>query len=122
MTNWFSNNGRDRTRRSVVRGFAAIIAVAAAGTVSLATVSAHHIVSTTPTPSHGVAGTTALSDTALVFADSSRHIVFSLWAPGTCGVAGATPVFTDSEDVTSSSLTDSTVTSASFPSPMMNGL
>jgi len=114
VTNWFSNNGRDRTRRSVVRGFAAIIAVAAAGTVSLATVSAHHIVSTTPTPSHGVAGTTALSDTALVFADSSRHIVFSLWAPGTCGVAGATPVFTDSEDVTSSSLTDSTVTSASY--------
>jgi hypothetical protein len=117
VANWFSDNRRDpthRTRRSVVRVFAGIIAVAAAGTVSVATVSAHRIVSTTPTPSHGVAGTTALSDTALVFADSSRHIAFSLWAPGTCGVAGAAPVFTDSENVTSATLTNSTVNSASY--------
>ncbi len=117
MANWFSDNRRDRThrtRRGAVRVFAGIIAVAAAGTVSFATVSAHHIVSTTPTPTHGVAGGTALSDTALVYADSSRTIAFSLWAPNTCGVAGATPVFTDSEAVTTSTLTDSTVNSASF--------
>jgi hypothetical protein len=120
VANSISDNRRDRThrthrtRRSVGRTFAGIIAVAAAGTVSFATVSAHHIVSTTPTPSHGVAGTTALSDTALVYADSSRHIAFQLWAPNTCGVAGAAPVFTDSEAVTSSTLADSTVTSATY--------
>lgn len=117
MANWFSEKKRDRahrTRRSMSRVFAVGIAIAAAGTASLATVSAHRIVSTTPTPSHGVAGSTALSDTALVFADSSRHVAFSLWAPSTCGTEGATPVFTDSEAVTSATLTNSTVTSASF--------
>jgi hypothetical protein len=117
VANWFSVNKRDRThrtRRNSVRVFAGVIAIAAAGTISVATVSAHRIVSTTPTPTHGVAGTTALSDTALVYADSSRHIAFSLWAPGTCGVAGEAPVFTDSEAVTSSTLTNSTVNSASY--------
>jgi hypothetical protein len=117
VASWFSENRRDRThrtRRGVGRVFVAVLAIAAAGTVSFATASAHHIVSTTPAPSHGVAGTTALSDTALVFADSSRHIAFSLWAPNTCGVAGAAPVFTDSEAVTSSTVTDSTVVSASY--------
>jgi len=117
VANWFGNHKRDgahRTRRSIGRVIAVGIAVAAAGSVSLATVSAHHIVSTTPTPSRGVAGSTALSDTADVYADSSRHIEFSLWAPGTCGVSGATAVFTDSEAVTTASLTDSTVTSASY--------
>jgi hypothetical protein len=117
VANWFSDNRRDsthRTRRGMVRVFAGVVAIAAAGTVSIATVSAHHIVSTTPTPAHGVAGATALSDTALVYADSSRHIAFSLWAPNTCGVAGAQPVFTDSEAVTAGTLTNSTVTSASY--------
>ena len=80
----------------------------------MATVSAHRIVSTTPTPSHGVAGSTVLADTAIVYADSSRHIAFSLWAPNTCGVTGAAPVFTDSENVITASLADSTVTSASY--------
>jgi hypothetical protein len=117
VANSFSDYKRDRAhraRRSMGRVLAVGVAIAAAGSVSLATVSAHRIVSTTPTPSHGVAGSTALSDTATVYADSSRHIAFSLWAPNTCGNAGATPVFTDSEAVISSSLIDSIVTSASF--------
>jgi hypothetical protein len=117
VARWFSNSKRDRahrTRRSMSRVVAAGIAIAAAGTVSAATVSAHRIVSTTPAPSHGVVGRTALADTALVDADSSRHVAFSLWAPNTCGTEGAAPVFTDNEAVTTSSLTNSTVTSASF--------
>lgn len=117
MANLFNDEGRDRvhrTRRSIGRVLAVGVAIAAAGSVSLATVSAHRIVSTTPTPSHGVAGSTALADTATVYADNSRHVAFSLWAPNTCGTEGATPVFTDSEAVTTSALTDSTVTSASF--------
>jgi len=117
VAHWFSDNERDRahrTRRSVSRMVAVGIAIAAAGTVSVATVSAHRIVSTTPTPTHGVAGSTALSDTALVYADSSRHIAFSLWAPNTCGIDGAKPVFTDSEPVTTSTLTNSAVASASL--------
>ena len=117
MANWFSDNRRGRahrTRRSVGAVMTVGIAVAAAGAASVVTVSAHRIVSTTPTPSHGVAGSTALSDTALVYADSSRHVSFSLWAPNTCGTEGATPVFTDSEPVTTSELSDSAVVSASF--------
>ena len=116
MARWFDNSTdrAHRTRRSMSRVVAAGIAIAAAGTVSVATVSAHRIVSTTPTPSHGVAGSTALADTALVDADSSRHVAFSLWAPNTCGTDGATPVFTDNQAVTSSTLTNSTVTSRSF--------
>jgi hypothetical protein len=86
----------------------------AAGTASVVTAFAHHIVSTTPTPTTGVVGKTPLADTALVYADSSRHIAFSLWAPNTCGTQGATPVFTDSEPVTTAQLTNSTVTSATY--------
>jgi Bacterial Ig-like domain (group 3) len=117
VANWFSDNKRERAhraRRSMSRVFAVGIAITAAGTAGLATASAHRIVSTTPTPSHGVAGSTALSDTALVFTDSSRHVAFSLWSPGTCGTEGATPVFTDSQPVTTSALTNSTLTSAPF--------
>src|ERR1700686_3202615 len=99
--------------RTLAIGGSAILGVAVAG---LATMSApaHSIIGTTPQPSGGGAGTTALSDQAVVSADSSRHVVFFLWAPGTCGVDGATPVFTDSEPVTTSSLADSTVTSGTF--------
>ena len=117
MTNWFNDTSRGRahrTRRSIGRVVAVGVAVAAAGTVSIATVSAHHIVSTTPAPSHGVVGRVALTDTALVYADSTRHVSFSLWAPNTCGTDGAKAVFTDSEPVTTPALTDSTVRSASF--------
>lgn len=117
MANWFSNTTRDRahhTRRSMARVIAAGIAIAAAGIASFATVSAHRVVSTMPTPSHGVVGTTAFADVAIVYADSTRHVAFSLWAPNTCGVEGATPVFTDSEPVTTTGLTNSSVMSASF--------
>jgi hypothetical protein len=96
------------------RVIAAGIAIAAAGIASFATVSAHRVVSTTPAPSHGVVGSTAFADTAIVYSDSSRHVAFSLWAPDTCGVDGATPVFTDSKPVTTAELTNSTVVSASF--------
>ena len=82
---------------------------------------AHHIVSTTPTPTVGTVGSTPLADTALVYADSSRHVVFFLWAPGTCGSEGASPVFTDSEPVTTAQLTDSTVTSATYV-PLVTGV
>ena len=53
--------------------------------------SAHYIIGTTPQPTVGVVGKTALADQAVVYADSSRHVVFFLWAPGTCGVAGREP-------------------------------
>jgi hypothetical protein len=116
VANWISDSRRDRahrTRRSMSRVVAVGIAIAAAGTASFATVSAHRIVSTTPTPNHGAVGT-VLADTAVVFADSSRHIAFSLWAPNTCGAADATPVFTDSEPVSSAAATNTTVMSASY--------
>jgi hypothetical protein len=103
-----------RTRRDIARVSAVVVAIAAAGAASVVTAFAHHIVSTTPTPTVGVVGKTALADTALVDADSSRHIAFSLWAPNTCGTSGASPVFTDSEPVTTAALTNSTVTSASY--------
>ncbi len=103
-----------RTRRDIARVGAVAVAIVAAGTASVVTAFAHHIVSTTPSPKTGVVATTPLTDTALVYADSSRHIVFSLWAPNTCGTPGATPVFTDNEPVTTSALTNSTVDSASY--------
>ena len=117
MTNLLSGHDRDRstrTRRSIGRVGAVAIAISAAGAASFVTAFAHHIVSTTPTPSTGVVNKTPLSDTALVYADSSRHIEFSLWAPNTCGTEGATPVFTDSEPVSASTITNSTVTSATY--------
>jgi hypothetical protein len=103
-----------RTRRDIARVGAVAVAIVAAGTASVVTAFAHHIVSTTPTPTTGVVNATALSDSALVYADNSRHIVFSLWAPNTCGTPGAAPVFTDSEPVTTSELTNSTVNSATY--------
>ncbi|MGA7988546.1 MAG: hypothetical protein WCB51_09135 [Candidatus Dormiibacterota bacterium] len=103
-----------RTRRSVGRVGAVAIALVFGGAATFVTAFAHHIVSTTPTPTVGVVGATPLADTALVYADSSRHVVFFLWAPGTCDSEGASPVFTDSEPVTTSQLTDSTVTSATY--------
>ena len=51
VANLFNDEGRDRahrTRRSIGRVLAVGVAIAAAGSVSLATVSAHRIVSTTP--------------------------------------------------------------------------
>ena len=108
-----SRNARThRTRRGLGRLSAVAIALVAGGTAGFVTAFAHHIVSTTPTPTVGVVDSTPLADTALVYADSTRHIVFFLWAPNTCGVAGTAPVFTDSEPVTTATLTDSTVTSA----------
>src|ERR1019366_4281683 len=69
---------------------------------------------TTPPPTVGVVGSTPMADTALVYADNTRHVVFFLWAPGTCGSEGASAVFTDSEPVTTSQLVNSTVKSATY--------
>jgi len=103
-----------RTRRRFGSVGALAVAMVAAGAASLVTASAHVVVSTTPTPAKGVVGSTALADTASVVADSSRHVVFFLWAPTTCGQEGATPVFTDSEPVTTSQVVSSTVTSKTY--------
>jgi len=103
-----------RKRRSVGRVSAVAFALVLGGAASFVTAFAHHIVSTTPTPTTGVVGTTPLADTALVYADNTRHVVFFLWAPGTCGNQGASAVFTDSEPVTTSQLVNSTVTSATY--------
>jgi hypothetical protein len=91
---------------------AVAIALVAGGAAGFVTAFAHHIVSTSPEPTVGVVDTTPLADSALVYADNTRHIVFFLWAPSTCGLAGAAPVFTDSEPVTTATLTNSTVVSA----------
>ncbi|MGD0195713.1 MAG: hypothetical protein ABSC35_12720 [Candidatus Dormibacteria bacterium] len=108
------HEGTHRTRRSVGRVGAVAIALVLGGAASFVTAFAHHIVSTTPTPTVGVVGTTPLADTALVYADNTRTVVFFLWAPGTCGSPNGTPVFTDSEPVTTSTLINSTVTSATY--------
>ncbi len=108
-----------RGRLGIGRVGAVAIALVAGGAATFVTASAHHIVSTTPKPTVGVVGTTPLADTALVYADSSRHVVFFLWAPGTCATQGASPVFTDSEPVGTSGLTDSTVTSATYVPPQV---
>jgi hypothetical protein len=106
--------GWARKARTVSIGASAIFGIAVAGLATTMSASAHYILGTTPQPSVGVVGTTPLADQALVYADSSRHVVFFLWGPGTCGVQGAAPVFTDSEPVTTASLTDSTVTSNTY--------
>lgn len=103
-----------RTRRSVGRASAVVFALVFGGAASFVTAFAHHIVSTTPTPTVGVVGSTPMADTALVYADNTRHVVFFLWAPGTCGSEGASAVFTDSEPVTTSQLVNSTVKSATY--------
>ena len=103
-----------RNARTLAIGGSAVIGVAVAGLATTMSASAHYILGTTPLPTVGVVGTTPLADQALVYADSTRHVEFFLWAPGTCGVQGTSPVFTDSEPVTTASLTDSTVTSATF--------
>jgi hypothetical protein len=100
--------------RTLVIGGGAVLGVGVAGLATTMSASAHYIIGTTPQPTVGVVGTTALADQAIVYADSSRHVTFFLWAPGTCGVEGTAPVFTDSEPVMTSSLTDSTVTSSTY--------
>ncbi|MFZ0130242.1 MAG: hypothetical protein WB808_04510 [Candidatus Dormiibacterota bacterium] len=107
-------HGWARKARTLAIGGGAVLGVAVAGLATTMSASAHYIIGTTPQPSVGVVGKTALADQAVVYADSSRHVTFFLWAPGTCGVQGAHPVFTDSEPVTTASLTDSTVTSGTF--------
>ena len=119
--NEFTQRRTHRTRRSIGRVGAVAIALVFGGAATFVTAFAHHIVSTTPTPTVGVVGSTKLADTALVYADSTRHVVFFLWAPGTCDLQGASPVLTDSEPVTTSQLTNSTVTSASYV-PLVTGV
>jgi hypothetical protein len=53
------------------RALAAGVAITAAGSVSLATVSAHRIVSTAPSPSHGAASSTALADSATFYSEAT---------------------------------------------------
>jgi hypothetical protein len=100
--------------RTLAIGGAGVLAMAAAGFGTTISASAHYIIGSTPQPKVGVVGTTALADQAVVYTDSSRHVVFFLWAPGTCGVEGSSPVFTDSQPVTNSALADSTVTSNTY--------
>jgi|GEM_PF-3354152 len=107
-------HGWARNARTLAIGVSAVFGLAVAGIATTMSASAHYIIGTTPQPSVGVVGTTPLADQAEVYADSSRHVVFFLWAPETCGVEGASPVFTDNEPVITSSLTDSTVTSGTF--------
>jgi hypothetical protein len=107
-------HGWARKARTLAIGGGAVLGVAVAGFATTMSASAHYIIGTTPQPSVGVVDKTALADQAVVYADSSRHVTFFLWAPGTCGVQGASPVFTDSEPVTTASLTDSTVTSGTY--------
>jgi len=92
----------------------AVLGMAAAGVATTISASAHYIIGTTPQPTVGIVGTTALADQAAVYADSSRHVVFMLWAPGTCGVQGASAVFTNSQAVATLSLANSTVTSSTY--------
>ena len=103
-----------RKARTLLIGGGAVFGVAVAGLATTMTASAHYIIGTTPQPTVGVVDKTALADQAVVYADSSRHVTFFLWAPGTCGAQGASPVFTDNEPVTTASLTDSTVTSGTY--------
>jgi hypothetical protein len=107
-------HGWARKARTLAIGGGAVLGVAVAGFATTMSASAHYIIGTTPQPSVGVVDKTALADQAVVYADSSRHVTFFLWAPGACGAEGASPVFTDSEPVLTSSLTDSTVTSGTF--------
>jgi hypothetical protein len=108
--------GRISARRigTLAIGCAAVLGMGVAGFATTISASAHYIIGTTPQPAVGVVGNTALADQAVVYADSSRHVVFFLWAPGTCGVEGGSPVFTDSQPVTTSALGDSTVTSNTY--------
>ncbi len=80
-----------RNARTLAIGGSAVIGVAVAGLATTMSASAHYILGTTPLPTVGVVGTTPLADQALVYADSTRHVEFFLWAPGTCGVAGHQP-------------------------------
>jgi hypothetical protein len=104
-----------RHRRAGLRRFqAAAVGISAAGVslvIGATTGFAHHVVSTTPLPASGTAGVTTLTDTAKVFADDTRDVVFMLWAPGDCGKDGAKAEFTDTQEVTTAQLAESTLTS-----------
>src|SRR5690349_10268356 len=77
---------------------AGLVALALSVATLHTTAFAHKILSTTPQPASGVVGTTELGDQAQVHADNTRDVLFSLWAPGTCGQTDAQPVFTDTEE------------------------
>ena len=102
----------------VVGGGAVVAAFIAGGTVAFA----HHIISTTPMPSSGTAGTTALKDSALVHGSTNNHVIFKLWAPSSCG--SGSPAFTDTEHVLSPAPPndgDSTVITAQSFTPQQAG-
>jgi hypothetical protein len=112
---------RSRPRRFGLAAIGAGISVAAliaGGSMA----SAHHFTAkTTPLPDHGTVGITALGDSAPVYADNTRDVTFMLWAPDTCGKKGASPVFTDTEEVSTSGLKNSTVTTSSSYTPTQTG-
>jgi hypothetical protein len=112
---------RSRSRRfglAVIGGGISVAALIVGGSIA----SAHHFTAkTTPLPDHGTVGVTALGDSAPVYADNTRDVTFMLWAPDTCGKQGATPVFTDTEEITTTSLKNSTVTTSGSYTPTQTG-
>lgn len=119
------NAARSPERRQLRRIQVVIAGAGIAGAALIAggsIASAHHFTAkTTPLPDHGTVGVTALGDSAPVYADNTRDVTFMLWAPDTCGKKGATPVFTDTEEVTTSSLKNSTVSTSTSYTPTQTG-
>jgi hypothetical protein len=118
----------------VVRASVAGVAIIAGGLATLVTASAHSLNSTTPlcspvigsnagasaapcTNGPNVVGSTSLLDSAAVTSTSDRSVKFMLWAPGTCGVNGQNPVFTETDLVGGSATSHSAtiITQGSFP-------
>ncbi len=98
---------RSERRGYAIRAGVAVAGILVGGIASIVTVSAQQVVSTTAlcAPGSGglsgaapcfempnVVGATRLLDQATVQAESDRYVRFMLWAPGTCGVAGANPI------------------------------
>ena len=117
-----------------VRASVAGVAIIAGGLATFVTASAHSLNSTIPlcspvigpnagasaapcTSGPNVVGSTSLLDSASVTATSDRSVKFMLWAPGTCGVSGQNPVFTETDLVggSATSHTATVITQGSFP-------
>jgi hypothetical protein len=118
----------------VVRASVAGVAIIAGGLATFVTASAHSLNSTIPlcspvigsnagasaapcTNGPNVVGGTSLLDSAAVTSTSDRSVKFMLWAPGTCGVNGQNPVFTETDLVGGSATSHSAtiITQGSFP-------
>lgn len=118
----------------MLRASVAGVAIIAGGLATLVTASAHSLNSTMPlcspvigsnagasaapcTNGPNVVGSTSLLDSAAVTSTSDRSVKFMLWAPGTCGVNGQNPVFTETDLVGGSATSHSAtiITQGSFP-------